>query len=72
MATAQSFANVTACRADLNPVCCRIVQRNIMFLPSQYWDIISMLFPWENTLPSHALLDLGVHEYLVGQRWQCV
>ena len=21
-------------------------QRNIMFLPSQYWDIVSMLCPW--------------------------
>ena len=26
----------------------------------------------QGTLPSHALLDSGVNEYLVGQRWQCV
>ena len=25
-----------------------------------------------DTLPSHASLDSGVNEYLVGQRWQCV
>ena len=37
---------------------------NFMFLPSQYWDII--------TLPSHDSRDSGVNEYLVGQRWQCV
>ena len=29
--------------------------------------------PWtKSTLPSHASLDSGVNEYLVGQRWQCV
>ena len=26
----------------------------------------------QDTLPSHASLDSGVNEYLVGQRWQCV
>ena len=29
-----------------------------------------MLRPWAR--PSHASLDSGVNEYLVGQRWQCV
>ena len=27
---------------------------------------------YQDTLPSHASLDSGVNEYLVGQRWQCV
>ena len=26
----------------------------------------------QGTLPSHASLESGVNEYLVGQRWQCV
>ena len=26
----------------------------------------------QDTLPSHALLNSGVYEYLVGQRWRCV
>ena len=26
-------------------------QRNIMFLPSQYWDIVSMLCPWAMLYP---------------------
>ena len=26
----------------------------------------------QDTLPSHASLDSGGNEYLVGQRWQCV
>ena len=43
-----------------------------MFLPSQYRGIILMLCPWQGILPSHASLDSGVKEYLVGQRWQCV
>ena len=45
-------------------------QRNIMFLPSQYWDIISMLCRWARHFTT--LLDSSVNEYLVGQRWQCV
>ena len=44
-----------------------------MFLPSQYWDIIFRCCDLgQDTLPSHASLDSGVNEYLVGQRWQCV
>ena len=44
-----------------------------MFLPSQYWDIIfRCCVLGQDTLPSHASLDSGVNEYLVGQRWQCV
>ena len=33
-------------------------QRNIMFLPSRYWDIVSMLCPWARnlTLKSFTLL----------------
>ena len=34
-------------------------QRNIMFLPSQSWVIVSMLCPWESLLPSNASLDSG-------------
>ena len=26
----------------------------------------------QGTLPSHVLLDSGVNEYVVGQRWQCL
>ena len=47
-------------------------QRNFIFLPSQSWDIVSMLCPWARHLPSNASLDSGENEYLVGQRWQCV
>ena len=43
-----------------------------MFLPSQYWDIISMLRPWARHFTLTCSLDSGVNEYLVGQRWQCV
>ena len=48
-------------------------QRNIMFLPSQYWDIFSEIVSLGKAhLPSHGSIDSGVNEYLVGQRWQCV
>ena len=43
-------------------------QRNVMFLPFQSWDIVSMLCP----PPSNASLDSGENVYLVEQRWQCV
>ena len=44
-----------------------------MFLPSQYWDIIfDVVYLGQGTLPSHASIDSGVNEYLVGQRWLCV
>ena len=51
----------------------RFSEKYIMFLPSQRWDTVSMFFVHgQDTLPSHAPLDSGVNEYLVGQRWQCV
>ena len=37
-------------------------------LPSQYWDIVSLLCPWARRVP----LNSGENEYLVGQRWQYV
>ena len=43
-----------------------------MFLPSQYWALFRCCVLGQDTLPSHASLDSGVNEYLVGQRWQCV
>ena len=50
-------ADVAACRVVSN----RLVQdfqRNIMFLPSQYWDIVSMLCFWARHFTLTAL-DLG-------------
>ena len=41
--------------------------------PGHYWDIISMLCPWARHFTLTCfMLDSGVNEYLVGQRWQCV
>ena len=43
-------------------------------VPSQYWDIISMLCSWacHFTLTCFTWLVSGVNEYVVGQRWQWV
>ena len=72
MARARSFVNVTACRAVSNSAWCRIFREILCFSPLN----IGALFRWcvlgQGTLPSHASLDSGVNEYLVGQRWQCV
>ena len=34
-----------------------------------YFDVASL---GKTLYPSHASLDSGLNEYLVGQRWQCV
>ena len=47
-------------------------QGNIMFLPSQSWDILKMLCPWARHFTLKTSLDSGENEYLVGQKWQCV
>ena len=71
MARVWSFANVTACRAVSNLAWCRIFKEISCFSPLNigtiFFDVVVL-----GTLPSHASLDSGVNEYLVGQRWQCV
>ena len=44
MVRAWRFADVAACRAVSKPAWCRTVRE--MFLPSQSWDIVKMLYPW--------------------------
>ena len=72
MATARvrSFANITACRAVSNPAWCRIFREISCFSPLNIGTRCCVV--GQDTLPSYASLDLGVNEYLVGQRWQCV
>ena len=72
MARARSFANVTACRAVSNPAWCRIFRETFCFSPLNTGTLFRCCVLGQNTLPSHASLDSGVNEYLVGQRWQCV
>ena len=71
MARVRSFANVTACRAVSHPAWCRIFREISCFSPLKigtiFFDVVAL-----GTLPSHASLESGVNEYLVGQRWQCV
>ena len=50
MIRAWRFADVAACRAGFESRLVQDFQRNIMFLPSQYWDIVSMLCPWARHL----------------------
>ena len=45
MARAWRLAIVTAWRAVSNPAWRGIFQRNIIFLPSECWNIVSMLCP---------------------------
>ena len=47
-------------------------QRNIMLLPSQYWDIVSMLCPWARLFTLACRTWSGVNEYMDGQRWRIV
>ena len=70
MARARSFANVTAGSAVSNLEWCRIFREIKCFSPLNIGTLL--LCPRQGTLPSHASLDSGVNEYLVGQRWQCV
>ena len=69
MVRAWRSADVAACRFESRLV--QDFQRNIMFLPSQSWDIVKMLCPWAKHFTSNASID-SENEYLVGQRWQCV
>ena len=72
MARTQSFANVTACRAVSNPAWCRIFREISCFSPLNSGPLFRCSVLGQGTLPSHASIDSGVNEYLVGQRWQCV
>ena len=72
MARARSFANVTACRAVSNLAWCRIFREISCFSPLNIGTLVRCCVLGQDTLPSHASLDSGVNEYLVGQRWQCV
>ena len=72
MARTRSFANVTACRAVSNPAWCRIFREISCFSPLNIGTLFRCCVFGQDTLPSHASLDSGVNEYLVGQRWQCV
>ena len=72
MARARSFANVTACRAVSNPAWCRIFREISCFSPHNILTLFRCCVLGQDTSPSHASLDSGVNEYLVGQRWQCV
>ena len=72
MARARSFANVTACRAVSNPAWCRIFREISCLFPLNIGTLSRCCVLGQDTLPSHASLDSGVNEYLVGQRWQCV
>ena len=56
MARARSFTNVTE-KYHVSPLSILV----------HYFDVLG-----QGTLPSHASLDSGVNEYLIGQRWQCV
>ena len=72
MARARSFTNVTACRAVSNPTWCRIFKEISCFSPLNIGTLFRCCVLGQGTLPSHASLDSGVNEYLVGQRWQRV
>ena len=71
MARAWSFANVTACRAVLNPAWGRIFREISCLSPLNIGTLFLCCGLGHDLLPSHASLDSGVNEYLVGQRWQC-
>ena len=72
MARARSFANFTAFRVVSNPAWCRIFREISFFSPLNIGILFRCCVLGQGTLPSHASLDSGVNEYLVGQRWQCV
>ena len=71
MARAWSFANVTACRAVLNPAWGRIFKEISCLPPLNIGTLFLCCGLGHDLLPSHASLDSGVNEYLVGQIWQC-
>ena len=72
MAKARSFANVTACRAVSNPAWYMMFREISCFSPLNIGIVSRCCVLGQGTLPSHASLDSGLSEYLVGQRWQCV
>ena len=72
MVRAWRFADVTACRAVSNPAWCRIFREISCFSPLNSGTLCRFCVLGEGTSPSHALLDSGVNEYLIGQSWQCV
>ena len=72
VARVRSFAIVTACHAVSNPAWCRIFREISCFSPLNIGTLFPCCVLGQDTLPSHASLDSGVDEYLVGQRWQCV
>ena len=72
MVRAWSFANVAPGRAGSNPAWCRIFYEKSCFSPLNGGTLCRCCVLGEGTLPSHASLDSGVNEYLVGQSWQCV
>ena len=72
MARARSFVNVAACRVVSNPARCRIFREISCFSPLNIGTLFRCCVLGQDTLPSHASLDSGVNDYLVGQRWQCV
>ena len=72
MVRARSFADVAACHAVSNPAWCRISREISCFSPLNIGTLFRCCVLGQGTLPSHASLDSGVNEYLVGQIWQCV
>ena len=72
MDRARSFANVTACSAVSNPALGMIFRERSCFSPLNIGTLFQCCVLGQGTLSSHASLDPGVNEYLVGQRWQCV
>ena len=72
MVRARIFANVAACPAVSNPAWCRIFREIACFSPLNIGTLFRCCVLEQGTLPSHASLDSGVNEYLVGHRWQCV
>ena len=55
-----------------NPAWCIIFREISCFSPINIGAIFQCFVLGKGTLPSHASLDSGVYEYLVGQRWQCL
>ena len=72
MARARNFVNVAACRALSSPAWCRIFREMSCSSPLNIGALFQCCVLGQGTLPSHASLDSGVNEYLVGQRWRCV
>ena len=72
MVRAWRFANAAASRAVSNPARCRIFRKFSCFSALNIGTFFRCCIIGHVTLPSHASLDSGVNEYLVGKRWQYV